>query len=762
MKYIKIGACVLVFWLMALTVAAQTGDVRGFVYDKTSGEPVLFANVILEGTTYGSVANQDGFFSINRVPAGDYVIQCTYLGYDTTKVNITIKANQIINQKLYIEESAILLESLVIEGEKEEQKTEVRTSTINISPQQIQKIPTIGGEPDLVQYLTVLPGVILTGDQGGQLYIRGGSQIQTKVMLDGITVYNPFHSIGLFSVFETDLLSNVEVMTGGFNAEHSGRISAIIDLKTREGNKKRVAGKISANPFLSKVVLEGPIIKLKEGAEDNTTASFVMSAKTSYLDQSSKIFYSYIEGAELPYNFTDLYGKASFVTGNGSKMSLSGFRYGDNARFQQQSNFSWDSWGIGSQFVLVPGQSKMIIDGQFSYSDYNLQLVEADDQPRFSSIGGFNGGVNFSYFYPKGDLKYGIDMSGFSTEFEFVNPLGLRIEENQFTTEIGGFLKYRTELMNSRLIVDPSIRINYYASLPTFAFEPRLGLKYNVNNFFRLKAAAGIYTQNFISTKSDQDVVNLFTGFLSSPEATLRNIDGEKEANNLQRAFHGVAGIEADLTEGLELNLEGYYKGFTQLVNVNRNKLTNQDPNYIIEEGAAYGFDVVLKYDVKDLYLWGVYSLGFVNRNDGNQIYPPHFDRRHNMNFLASYNFGKNSDWEASVRWNLGSGFPFTKTQGFFESLDFTQGIDVDYISQNGELGVIYADEINGGRLPYYHRLDASIKKSFVLGLNTKMNVTASVTNVYDRKNIFYFDRIRYDRINQLPILPSLGVSFSF
>ena len=114
------------------------------------------------------------------------------------------------------------------------------------------------------------------------------------------------------------------------------------------------------------------------------------------------------------------------------------------------------------------------------------------------------------------------------------------------------------------------------------------------------------------------------------------------------------------------------------------------------------------------------------------------------------------------MRWNLGSGFPFTKTQGFFEQLSLTGGIDGNYLSDNGQLGVVYSDKYNGGRLPYYHRLDLSAKKTIALGVNTSLDINASVTNAYNRENIFYFDRIRYQRINQLPIIPSLGLNFSF
>lgn len=756
--------------VLSMGVFAQTGDVRGFVYDTGTGEPVLFTNVYLEGTTYGATTDINGFYAISKVPAGDYNLLCTFVGYDTTRVAITIQAGQITNQKLFVSESDIMMDVVEISAEKEEAKTEIRTSTIKLSAKQITQIPAIGGEPDLAQYLQVLPGVVFTGDQGGQLYIRGGSLIQTEVLLDGVRVYNPFHSIGLFSVFETDIIRNVDVMTGGFGAEYGGSISAVIDITTRDGNKKRHSGKVAANTFLAKALIEGPIIKLKEGGS-GFTGSYVLTAKSSYLEQSSNSLYSYIddisvdgtEVSKLPYRFTDIYGKVAFNADSGSKFSLSGYRFDDDANFQGVSDYEWLSWGVGTNFVLVPGQSKAIIDGRFAYSGYDLQLLEANDElnrPRTSSIKGFNGGVNFSYFMPKGSLKYGIEVAGYSTTFEFYNPLGFKIDENQNTTEMGGFLQFKVEL--GKLLIEPSARANFFASLPAFTFEPRIGMKYNLADNLRLKASAGIYKQNFTSTKSDRDVVNLFTGFLSTPEDQLEDTDGNDVKNNLQSAIHAIGGVEIDLSRELSLNVEGYYKNFNQLVNINRNKLFPTDPNYLVENGKAYGLDMLFKFDSKRLFAWMVYSLAYVNRNDGNQVYPPHFDRRHNLNFLASYKLGSNRDWELSARWNYGSGFPFTKTLGFYEQLNFTDGIDTDITNQNGQLGIAYEENLNGGRLPDYHRFDLSMKKTFTLGVHSKLEVNASVTNIYNRENIFYFDRVRFQRLNQLPILPSLGVSMTF
>ena len=183
---------------------AQNGSIRGFVYDKESGEPIIFCSVYLLKTSYGAPTDVNGYFNITRIPDGSYKLMVTYLGYDTLQEAVTIKGGNVITRKFYISKSAYSLEGISISAEYQELRTDTRTSVIKITPKQIKQIPAIGGQADLAQYLQVLPGVIFTWDQGGQLYIRGGAPIQNKVILDGMVIYNPFHSIGLFSVFETE------------------------------------------------------------------------------------------------------------------------------------------------------------------------------------------------------------------------------------------------------------------------------------------------------------------------------------------------------------------------------------------------------------------------------------------------------------------------------------------------------------------------------------------------------------------------------
>ncbi len=746
---------------------AQKGAIRGNVYDKESTQPVGFATVKLQGANVGATTDVNGFFSISEVPVGKYQLEVSYLGYENVVVDIEIKKGEIVFQNVYISEGGERIEEVTISGRREQAKTEVQVSTLSVTPQQIRSLPSAGGQPDIAQYLTVLPGVVFTGDQGGQLYIRGGSPVQNRILLDGMTLYNPFHSIGFFSVFETELIRNVDVLTGGFNADYGGRISAVVDVKTREGNRKRLAGLVSASPFQAKAIIEGPIIPLKE--DGGSSISFVFTGKKSLIDQTAKIFYKNVKEAPdgttgIPFDYGDLYGKVSLLTGNGTKLNFFGFNYTDQASYKI-ANYQWNSNGGGMDFTLVPTNSNTIVNGVFTFSGYDSKIVEQDGKPRSSGIAGYYAGLNFTNFARNSEVKYGFELNGFSTDFTFINALNFSYTQKDNTTEVNGYLRWKRKF--GPLVIEPGFRLQYYQSLNDISPEPRIGLKYNITDKLRFKAAGGIYSQNLLSTINERDIVNLFVGFLSGPGETLYNPEtGEETSSRLQKSIHGVGGFEVDITNNFNVNLEGYYKDFTQLISLNRNKILATDGNYFVETGKAYGADVSFKYEARRFYLWGAYSLGYVKRFDGVQEYPPVFDRRHNANLVGTYQLGKKRQWEFGARWNFGSGFPFTQTQGFYNNVDFSGGIGTDVLGGNGkdvsDLGIVYSDKRNGGRLPYYHRLDVSLKRQFSFSKYGRLEVTASATNVYDRPNIFYFDRVQYTRVNQLPFLPSLSMTLQF
>ena len=725
---------------------AQTGTIRGFVSDKNTGEPIMFCNVTIDGTSHGSQTDLNGMYTLARIPGGEHKIVVTFIGYKKLTKDISLNTGQILTLKFELENSTVNIGEVEISAERQEMKTDVKAASIKITNEDLNLVPTIGGEADLAQYMQIIPGVIFTGDQGGQLYIRGGSPVQNKVLLDGMTIYSPFHSIGLFSVFDADIIKTTDVYTGGFSAEFGGRVSSIMDIKTKDGNKKRLQGKLSSNTFGSKLLVEGP---LKKGG--GTT--FLFSGKTSYLDKTSEALYNF----SMPYSYTDLYGKLTFNANNGSKANIYGFNFQDQVNYQGISDLQWSSNGLGSEFILIPGNSPVLIEGNFAYSRYYISLDEDASPLRESSISGGSMGFDFTSFQPKGKIKYGFDVYSFETKYKTYNSANAKIELNENNSEFSAYVNYLYR--GGRFIFEPGFRLQKY-TLGTSP-EPRLGIKYLASDVLRFKLATGLYSQNIMSTVSDRDVVNLFYGFISSPENLPADENGNEYKDKIQKAKHIILGGEYDINLKMDFQIEGYIKDFTQLTNINRSMTSNYDNEFIIERGLAKGVDFLLKYKTKKLYLWTVYSLGFIKRYEGENEYFPHFDRRHNVNLVSSFTFGNKDSWKADARWNLGSGFPFTQTQGFYENIPFSDGINTDYTSENGELEIVYA-ELNKGRLAYYHRLDLSLSKTIEISKNTILKITASVTNAYNRNNIFYINRITNERIYQLPLLPSGGISLKF
>jgi hypothetical protein len=747
------------------------GTVRGFIKSQNDGNAIPFTKVYIKGAEMGANTDFNGFYSIPKVPAGDYTITYTNVEFVDVEKKITIKNGEILNVNVELKKGKVL-GPVTVTGEEKDKKSEVRISVLKIGKKDILRVPTTGGDADIATYFQTVPGVVSTGDQGGQVYVRGGTPIQNKILLDGMTIYNPFHSIGFFSVFETDLIKSADIYTGGFNAKYGGRISSVMDIKYRNGNAKRFSGLVGASPFSTKVLLEGPLSK-------NGAVSYVFSSKFSLLEQTSKVLYPYInDGEGLPFNFTDLYGKISFNGGTGSSFNVFGFSFNDNVKYQAVSDLQWKSWGAGTNFAFVPQNSQLYMKGRVNISSYDISLEEELVQPRTSSIVGAEMAFDFTYYLEgRSQLDYGFGFNYFQTEFKTFNEAEREISLRNNAPEAGAYVSYRK--VAGRLVLEPSIRFQGYSSVGQLTAEPRLGAKFNITEFLRVKFAGGYFTQNYTSTTSDKDVVNLFYGFLQAPD-NLPNAfiteSGEniEIRNGLQKAWHTIGGVEVDLNKKLSLNVEAYHKWFTQMTNINPNKIFEDNAanssvddllkkDFIIESGRAMGVDVVLKYNTKKVYLWSVYSLGKVTRWNGFETYAPVFDRRHNINLVGSYMFGKDESWEATARWNLGSGLPFKETTGVGEVAEITQ-INQDYTTANANDLTFIFDSQNNGRLSTYHRLDLNVKKTIRSDKyeNMKWEIIAGVTNAYSRKNIFYVNRVTAEKVFQLPMMPSLAFSWKF
>lgn len=769
-----------VITLVGFTTFAQDFSIRGFVYDDASMEPLSEIKVKLLKTDStvisGAYTNNNGGFLIPKLVKGSYILKIEAGGFNKAFVNVNMTdKDKIYDIQFKLVRSTQNVKEVVVSIDSKEKKNEILIGTLKYNQKSLDRIPSHGGENDIVGAISVTPGVVTTGDQGGQLYVRGGTPIQNKVLLDGMTIYNPFHSIGFFSIFETELVKNVDVYTGGFESKYGGRVSSVMDITYRDGNRREFGGRVSASPFLAKMVLEGPIGKVTK--EKAAPGSYVFSAKHSLLDYTSKSLYPKVnDGNGLPFNFTDVYGKVTFNGDGGTKVSAFGFHNQDSVNYDI-ANLRWDASGGGVNFLMVPSGSPLFIRGHVNGSNYQTTFAETAQEPRYSKIGGFDLGFDFSYFLKnESEMNYGFNINGFNTEFVTYNEAKRKIEATNFTTEIGSYFNYR--LIKRRWVIQTGMRVQVYASLNTISPEPRLGLKYNANENLRFKFSGGRFSQNFTSASSDKDVVNLFNGLLSAPTnvqedfvTQFQNVKNTK--NGLQYAWHAILGMEFDLGKYWSFNVETYYKYFSQLSNINQNKLYDDisqfeviddvfKKDFIIETGQSYGVDLLAKYSKDRLFLWAVYSYGKNTRWDGFANYAPVFDRRHNVNLVGSYLFGKQKNYELNIRWNLGSGLPFTPTAGYYQGENFSEGVTSNYVTNNPSAITTLLGTFNSQRLPYYHRLDITFKKQFNFKNKDVMEIIASITNTYNRSNIFYVNRITSEKIYQFPILPSFGLNYKF
>ena len=253
-------------WLWGMPALGQRQvTLRGFITDRADGQPLPGANVAVQNLDAaqqpirGAVSDKDGFYQVNQLVPGRYSVRISFVGYTAYTDTLTLGLDTFVTLSVELAPAEETLDEVVVQAEGGATKVEAGLQTVR--PKDLERIPTPDASGDLATYLQSLPGVVSLGDRGGQLFIRGGTPSQNLVLLDGLLIYQPFHIIGFFSAFPQDFVSYVDVYAGGYSARYNGRISSVIDVSTREGNKQFFEGAGSVSPFLSSVRVEGPLRK---------------------------------------------------------------------------------------------------------------------------------------------------------------------------------------------------------------------------------------------------------------------------------------------------------------------------------------------------------------------------------------------------------------------------------------------------------------------------------------------------------------------
>ena len=372
------------------TLINKKARISGFVQDVTSGERVVYANVFTEDYKYGTYTNEYGYFALD-IPVGENILLFSYLGYDKTIKYVDIYQDTSIVAEL---NSNILLNEVIIIGKIPKKARDMDISD-QLPLQHIDNLPNLAGEPDILRLAQTRPGVVSSADGLGGLVIRGGSVDQNLILYDGVPVYNTGHAMGIFSIFNSSVVKSANLIKGGYPARYGGRLSSVLDVRTREGNNKEFAADISVSPITARATVEGPIKKEK--------SSFIVSARRTIVDPWLKPISQFQfeinnEIGFIDYYFYDFSAKANFQIGKNDHVYFSGHMSKDVFRTQtsksEENNnqsiteLSKTNWDWGNNLATVRWNhiysNKLFSNLTLSYSEFDFEFFDFDK----TTIGG--------------------------------------------------------------------------------------------------------------------------------------------------------------------------------------------------------------------------------------------------------------------------------------------------------------------------------------------------------------------------------------
>lgn len=728
--------------------------------DASDGQPLIGVNVVLvaqDNTLYGMATDADGFYTIAQVPPGKYRVRASFVGYETYDSDVSLAPGELTRLDVHLETAAEVFEEVVVEAESNAAGAAALTAGLqSVRPIDIERIPVPGVSPDLASYITKLPGVISSGDRGGQLFIRGGTPTQNAVYLDGMLLYQPFHILGFYSAFPADIVSAADVYAGGFGSEFGGRISSVIDVATRTGRKRGFAGSASFSPFMATGRVEGPIVPGR--------VSFLASVRESFVEDLAPD----LIGQHLPYRFGDAFGKLHANLSESVQASVSGISTHDRGRIVpvedvppellgRSDQVSWTNQAVGARYLVLPSTIPVLAEIVLSYSRLENEFGPEGNPERSSNVSRSGGAVNFSYFMRTIDMKFGLSVYSITLDNNLAGQFQDVDDSREFVTEGAAFLEAELKGIPGARLTFGS-RVQSFPSVGHSSVEPRFKAIYQAGPH-QWSFAAGLFTQEIVGLNDRRDAGDVFTAWTVSE----RGVPAPE-------ARHVIAGYRYTPSRSVEMSIEGFYKDLGDLVIPEWTAFPRFTTNLQPADGTAKGVDVRLEVDRGPLYGYVTYGLSDVDyqaRQESIPLWfgsssvafnPPH-DRNHQLNLLGRLEI---AGFKLSVLWQYGSGLPFSRAAGFDDYILISDTFeDVDVRIEPGQERVIYGQPYDA-RLPDYHRLDLSIERRFEVGSRVSATVQAGVINALDRHNLFYLDLFTLARVDQLPRFPSFGVKLDF
>ncbi|MEO1409735.1 MAG: TonB-dependent receptor [Bacteroidota bacterium] len=760
-------------------LAQDSYTFSGYIKDQATGETLPFANVYLKSDPgQGTTTNVYGFYSLT-LPAGEYTLVFSYLGYGDVERNLTLSADQRINIEL---SQGITMEDVVVTAEEKDANVEsTEMGTVELPVEDIKTLPAIFGEVDILKALQLLPGVMSAGEGTSGFYVRGGGPDQNLVLLDEAVVYNSGHLLGFFSVFNSDALKNTTLIKGGMPAAYGGRISSVVDIQMKEGNDKSYSAEGGIGLIASRLTFQGPIVKDR--------SSFIISGRRTYGFDLAQPAIENTNFAGTNYFFYDLNTKVNYRFSDKDRLYLSGYFGRDVLNYQLNSRNIFFRLPYGNATATLRWNhlfnDKLFMNLSAIYNDYDFSFDggQADFSfGVFSGVRDYNGKLDFDW-YPnqRHNVRFGVNYTyhrltpnvanAVSGDVEFSNDL-----QSKFAHEAAIYIQDDFKATD-RLKLNIGLRASLFTQVGPYtssitgeefgnlepvktygALEPRASAKLTLNPTTSIKAGFS-YNPQYLHLVSNTSST-LPTDIWVPSSELVRPQDGIQAAIGYFRNF-------AD--NKFETSVEVYYRRMWNQLDYGESYVNSPteevELSFIRGDGRAYGLELFLRKNRGALTGWIGYTLSrseriFEEINNG-EPYPTRFDRTHDLSVVANY--------KLSDRWTFGGVFVYG-TGNTFTPLRSVFLIDQQFVQEFGPR--------NSARIDPYHRLDLSAtltpRKAQIKNKAFRSSWTFSVYNVYNRFNTFF---ISYDvdanldtgtasgvatKVALFPVIPSVTWNFKW
>ena len=756
---------------------------KGIITDAKSGESLPNATVVVKGTNIGAITNLDGYFTLFKVPSDTAILEVRYLGYHNKRVKLNPKSD-IERLILSLEQADYELATVVISTQEANMVESKGISHLSISPAQIAALPSLG-EKDIFRSLQLLPGISGTNETSSGLFVRGGTPDQNLILFDGFTVYHVDHFYGFFSAFNSEAIKDVQFYKGGFDAKYGGRLSSVVELTGKSGNKNEFDMGAGLSALSANLRFEVPLGK---------KANFFVAGRRSYTDIIQSGLFNKINdlvGPETPdapqnqgngggfpgggrggrfgglntnvteptFYFYDLNSKFTYTPNQKDVFSISFYNGEDNLDNSFDNNqiglgragntnisnitndiANWGNWGLSTKWARQWNE-RLYSNAVLAYSNYfsdrdRITAITIENDTTREIRNGLIEQNDVSNLSLRIDNEYQIDA---------YNQLGFGVEINQQSVEYqlsrndtisiidrssqgntyAAYLQNKGKVGNN-LSYTIGLRANYYDLTTDFFLEPRLSLGYKIGDQVQLKAAYGQYHQ-FTNRIVREDIQQGSRDFWLLA-------DGEDIP--IGAATHYIAGISWEDRNWL-VDIEAFYKdldGLTEFSErISQGGIRPGGPQQQSQEfffqgtGVAKGIEFLLQRKIGAYTGWLSYTLSQVRYDFpafGEEPFPALHDQTHETKIVNTLKVG---NWTLGATWVYGTGKPYTSPVGGY-TLTLLDGTEEDYTSVGAK---------NAFRLPAYHRMDLSATLNFNLG-NSKASTGLSIFNVYGRKNIWY------------------------